>query len=142
MNLQLILSSVLALVSGAALLLFLDASTLFLAALLLAILTTKLTKNEDVVQQISGLWFALSVAPASKISLEKVTEFSNGFAVMCVLSFVLFLYFYTKKPSVIARLYNNQTSKFSKVLSAIVAGFAAGIMSAILWQAYLKLAAL
>lgn len=122
-----------------AILLFFDVETLFLAALLLSLIAIK--KERRALNTILALWFALSVAPASKIELENLTLLSNGFLIQAVVSLLLFLYFNTKKPSLIGRLHQ-KNNPAATVSSAVLAGFAAGISSALLWQAISSLALL
>lgn len=81
--------------------------------------------------------FALSVAPAKGVALIDMGDIENGFVVQILLSVVAFLYFYLQKPSIIGRLYTAQNLPAGVVLSSTIAGFAAGITSAALWQIYI-----
>ena len=126
-----------ALISGVAILLFLDESTLFLAALFLAVITFKTTQVD--LDKLVGLWFALSVAPAFSIQANELLSLENGFLLQALLSFILFLFFYASKPSIIGRLYKNSKANMGIVLSSILCGFSSGIVSSLSWQAYLQL---
>ena len=137
MNIKTIFLSLIALITGVTILLFLDESTLFLAALLLSVVVFKTTKKEF--DTLVGLWFALSVAPAYGIIPQEITNLANGFLVQVVSSYLFFLLFYYYKPSIIGRLYNNSKGNIGVVIASILCGFAAGIMSSLLWQGYLQL---
>lgn len=135
---------------GMAILIYFDATTLFLAALLISIIAIKginkyeaLTGNHDdqkiVIDELAGMWFALSVAPAAGVALTDVTDLQNGFLVQSLLSFVLFRYFDITKPSIIGRIDREAKGGVGVMGDDIVAGFAAGISSAALWQGWLYL---
>ena len=129
-----LLISSLSLLLGLGVLLTLDVNTLFLAALLLAVVSVKLQKRVDLFDKFVGVWFALSVAPASSLTLASLTAFENGLLLQAILSWILFLIFYAKKPSIIQRLYKSKNANVGIMASGIIAGFAAGIVSAALWQ--------
>jgi phosphatidylglycerophosphatase A len=133
---------------GMAILIYFDASTLFLATLLLSIIAIKAinkyeeqTGNHDdqriVIDELAGMWFALSVAPAIGVSLGEVTNLENGFLVQSILSFILFRYFDITKPSIIGRIDREAKGGIGVMGDDIIAGFAAGISSSAIWQAYL-----
>ncbi len=135
---------------GMAILIYFDATTLFLAALLISVIAIKginnyeaLTGNHDdqkiVIDELAGMWFALSVAPASGVALTQITDLQNGFLIQCLLSFVLFRYFDITKPSIIGRIDREAKGGIGVMGDDIVAGFAAGISSAALWQGWLYL---
>lgn len=136
---NLILSSLLSVLMALAILIYLDASTLFLAALLLSIIAIKTLNKGDFLDKLIGTWFALSVAPAVGIRVSEISDFNNGFLIQSALSFLFFIYFYKTKPSIIQRLYDNAKAGVGVIVSAAIAGFAAGILSAALWQAYLQI---
>jgi phosphatidylglycerophosphatase A len=83
------------------------------------------------------MWFALSVAPAIGVSLGEVTNLENGFLVQSILSFILFRYFDITKPSIIGRIDREAKGGIGVMGDDIIAGFAAGISSSAIWQAYL-----
>ena len=142
--------SLVALMLGIAVLLFFDVQTLFLAAILISVIGIReINKYEAksgihddkriVIDELAGMWFALSVAPAISINMGEITDFQNGFLIQSLLSFALFRYFDIKKPSIIGRLDREAKGGVGVMADDIVAGFAAGIVSALLWQGYLQL---
>lgn len=136
---NLILSSLLSVLMALGILIYLDSSTLFLAALLLSIIAIKTLNKGNILDKLIGVWFALSVAPAVGVSINEISDFSNGFLIQSALSFAFFIYFYKTKPSIIQRLYDNAKAGVGVIISSAIAGFAAGILSAALWQAYLQI---
>ncbi|MDY0234143.1 MAG: phosphatidylglycerophosphatase A, partial [Sulfurimonas sp.] len=101
--------SLVALVLGILVLIFFEVETLFLAAVLISIIAVReINKYEEkskihddtriVIDELAGMWFALSVAPAISISMGEITDLQNGFLVQALLSFALFRYFDIKKP--------------------------------------------
>lgn len=142
--------SLVALLLGIAVLLFFDVQTLFLAAILLSVVGIReINKYEAqsgihddkriVIDELVGMWFALSVAPAMSVNMGELADFQNGFFIQSLLSFALFRYFDIKKPSIIGRLDREAKGGVGVMADDIVAGFAAGIVSALLWQAYVQL---
>jgi len=136
---NLVFSSLISSFLGAGVLLYLDASTLFLAALLLAVVAVKSLNKGDFLDKLTGVWFALSVAPAVGVNINEVSELNNGFLIQTLLSFLLFLYFYKTKPSIIQRVYDNPKNGVGVIISSTISGFAAGILSAAFWQVYLQI---
>jgi len=126
---------------GMTLLIFLDGSTLFLAALLLAVIAIKTVNKGAFLDKLTGMWFAMSVAPAFGVPLGEVMDLENGFLLQSLLSLLFFLYFYQTKPSVIQKIYENSKAGVGVVVSSAIAGFAAGILSAALWQGYQQITA-
>jgi len=135
---------------GMLILIYFDAQTLFLASLLISIIAIKsINKYEEssgihddkriVIDELAGMWFALSVAPAISVSMGEVTNLENGFLVQSILSFVLFRYFDIKKPSIIGRIDRETKGGLGVMGDDIIAGFAAGISSSIIWQGWLQL---
>ncbi|WP_434581379.1 phosphatidylglycerophosphatase A [Sulfurimonas sp. NW15] len=133
---------------GMAILVYFDATTLFLAALLISIIAIKVinkyedeTGNHDdqriVIDELAGMWFALSVAPAVGVASTEIMDLQNGFLVQALLSFVLFRYFDITKPSIIGRIDREAKGGVGVMGDDIIAGFAAGISSAALWQGWL-----
>ena len=126
-------------------LIYFDAQTLFLATVLISIIAikeinkyeTKSAIHDDkriVIDELAGMWFALSIAPAISVSTSEVMNFENGFLVQSILSFILFRYFDIAKPSIIGRLDREAPGGVGVMGDDIVAGLAAGILSAALWQ--------
>jgi len=135
---------------GMAILLFFDTTTLFLAALLISVIAVKVinqyedeTSNHDdqriVIDELAGMWFALSIAPAMTIATSEIMTLSNGFLVQSLLSFVLFRYFDITKPSIIGRIDRETKGGIGVMGDDIIAGIAAGISSAALWQGWVYL---
>ena len=133
---------------GMVILIYFDATTLFLAAFLISIIAIKIinkyeqeTKNHDdqriVIDELAGMWFALSIAPAISIASNQIFTLSNGFLIESLLSFVLFRYFDITKPSIIGRIDRETPGGLGVMGDDIIAGFAAGISSAALWQGWL-----
>lgn len=142
--------SFVALILGILILGFFQVETLFLATILITIIAIReINKYEEksgihddkriVIDELAGMWFALSVAPAMSISVGEMTQFENGFLIQAVLSFVLFRYFDIKKPSVIGRIDREAKGGIGVMGDDIVAGFAAGIVSSLIWQAWVQL---
>jgi phosphatidylglycerophosphatase A len=135
---------------GMLILIYFDAQTLFLATLLISIIAIReINKYEEksgihddkriVIDELAGMWFALSIAPAITVGMSEVTDFQNGFLIQSLLSFVLFRYFDITKPSIIGRLDREAKGGLGVVADDIVAGGVAGILSALIWQGILKL---
>ena len=138
---------------GMLILIYFDASTLFLATLLISILAIKsinkyeaLSGTHDdksiVIDELAGMWFALSIAPAIGISLGEVSDLNNGFLIQSLLSFALFRYFDIAKPSIIGRIDREAKGGVGVMGDDLIAGAAAGISSAAIWQGYLYIIAM
>ncbi|MEN4053576.1 MULTISPECIES: phosphatidylglycerophosphatase A [Sulfurimonas] len=135
---------------GMAILIYFDATTLFLAASLVSILAIKIINQYEeesgthdnqkiVIDELAGMWFALSVAPATTIAMHQVLDLQNGFLIQSLLSFVLFRVYDITKPSIIGRIDSEAKGGVGVMGDDIIAGFAAGISSAALWQGWLYL---
>jgi len=135
---------------GMLILLYFDATTLFMATLLISVIAIKAINNYEqstgihddkriVIDELAGMWFALSVAPAMGVALGEVTDLNNGFLIQSILSFALFRYFDIAKPSIIGRIDREAPGGIGVMGDDIIAGFAAGIVSSLLWQGYLQL---
>jgi phosphatidylglycerophosphatase A len=135
---------------GMLILIYFNAQTLFLVTVLItAIAIKEINKYEQksgihddkriVIDELAGMWFALSVAPAISINLNEISNFENGFLIQSILSFLLFRYFDITKPSIIGRLDREAKGGVGVMGDDIVAGFAAGILSAVIWQGILKI---
>ncbi len=130
---------------GLLVLIYFDAQTLFLATILISIVAIKeINKYEKrtgihddkriVIDELAGMWFALSIAPAMGVSMGEITTYENGFLIQSLLSFILFRYFDIAKPSIIGRLDREAPGGVGVMGDDIVAGAAAGISSAAIWQ--------
>ncbi|MCD6173682.1 MAG: phosphatidylglycerophosphatase A [Sulfurimonas sp.] len=135
---------------GMLILIYLDAQTLFLTTALISIIAIReinkyelKSKIHDdkriVIDELAGMWFALSVAPAITISFSDIGMWENGFLIQSILSFALFRYFDIAKPSIIGRIDREVKGGLGVMGDDIIAGFAAGITSALIWQAWLEL---
>lgn len=144
-----IIATVIALIFGLTILIVFDENTLFLATLLIAIVTlravNKYEENGGVhhdehinLDKFAGIGFALSVAPAIGINASEITHFSNGFLIQALLSLAFFIYFEKEKHSVIGRINRDAKGGIAVVGDDVLAGFIAGIVSSLLWQAFLK----
>lgn len=138
---------------GMLILIYFNAQTLFLATVLISIIAIKeINKYEAkskihddkriVIDELAGMWFALSVAPAISVGINEVTNLENGFLIQSILSFVLFRYFDIAKPSIIGRLDREAEGGVGVMGDDIVAGFVAGILSAVIWQGWLAVEAM
>lgn len=135
---------------GVAVLIFLGPQTLFLLTLLITLVAIKSIDRYEtqsgihdnqkiVIDELAGMWFALSIAPGVMFSLGDLSIFGNGIAVQIVLSFIFFRLYDIKKPSVIGRIDRNAKGGWGVMGDDIIAGFAAGISAALIWQLFLKL---
>jgi phosphatidylglycerophosphatase A len=133
---------------GMLILIYFDANTLFLATLLISLIAIKgINKYEAqsgvhdnqkiVIDELAGMWIALSIAPAMGVSLNEVSELSNGFLIQSLMAFALFRYFDITKPSIIGRIDRETQGGIGVMGDDIIAGVAAGISTAALWQGYL-----
>ena len=145
--------SLVSLIFGVLILIYLDAQTLFLATVLISLIAIKsINKYEQrtgihddkriVIDELAGMWFALSVAPAAGVVPSEIMNLENGFLIQVLLSFALFRYFDIAKPSIIGRIDREAKGGVGVMGDDIIAGFAAGISSAALWQIWLKVQAL
>jgi phosphatidylglycerophosphatase A len=134
---------------GVAILLYLGPQTLFLAALLITLIAIKSINayeaqsgNHDdqriVIDELVGLWFALSIAPGIGFDIATLMQWNNGIALQIIMSFIFFRIYDIKKPSIIGRIDREAKGGLGVMGDDIVAGFAAGITAAILWQVILK----
>lgn len=135
---------------GMLILIYFEAQTLFLATILISIIAIReINKYEErtgihddkriVIDELAGMWFALSVAPAMSVGLNEVGTLENGFLIQSILSFALFRYFDIAKPSIIGRIDREAKGGIGVMGDDVIAGFAAGIVSSLLWQGWLQL---
>jgi len=148
-----IIATVIALILGVLILVYFDENTLFLATLLIAIVTLRavnkyeenggLHHDEHInLDKFAGIGFALSVAPAIGVNLSEISLLSNGFLIQALLSLAFFIYFEKEKHSVIGRISRDAKGGVAIVGDDVLAGFIAGIVSSLIWQAFLKTQAL
>ncbi len=135
---------------GMLILIYFDATTLFLATSLVSIIAIKIINQYEeesgthdnqkiVIDELAGIWFALSVAPATTIAIDQIFDLQNGFLIQSLLSFVIFRVYDIVKPSIIGRIDREAKGGIGVMGDDIIAGFAAGISSAALWQGWLYL---
>jgi len=135
---------------GVLILAYLGPQTLFMAALLLTLAGIKAvnvyqerSKTHDdsriVIDELVGIWFALSIAPGIFTPLDELLVIENGMLIQIVLSFVFFRYFDIRKPSIIGRIDREAPGGYGVMLDDVVAGLSAGILTAIVWQGILAL---
>jgi len=137
-----ILAKGISLLLAMAILVYFDTNTLFLATLLTAIVALKYVKENDeqtYIDKLVGIGFALSVSPSVGVAPNEITLLANGFIVQSLLSFTFFLYFIKTKPSIIGRISREAKAGVRIIGDDVIAGFAAGVMSSIVWQAWLQL---
>ena len=142
--------SLVALILGVLVLVFFDVTTLFFGTILISIIAIKsIDKYEEetgihddkriVIDELAGMWFALSVAPAISVGFNEISILENGFLIQSILSFVLFRYFDISKPSIIGRIDRQTKGGIGVMGDDIIAGFVAGILSSVIWQGILQL---
>ncbi|EDZ62330.1 Phosphatidylglycerophosphatase A [Sulfurimonas gotlandica GD1] len=142
--------SFVALILGILILSIFEVETLFLATILISIIAIREINKYElksgihddkriVIDELAGMWFALSVAPAMTIGMGEITQLENGFLIQAILSFLLFRYFDIKKPSIIGRIDREVKGGIGVMGDDILAGFAAGIVSSLIWQGWLQL---
>lgn len=135
---------------GVAILLYLGPQTLFLAALLITLIAIKsinayeaTSNNHDdqriVIDELVGLWFALSIAPGIGFDMATLMQWENGIAIQIALSFIFFRIYDIKKPSIIGRIDREAKGGLGVMGDDIIAGFAAGITAALVWQVFIKI---
>ncbi len=128
--------------------LYMDQYTLFLAAIVITLLGIDAVNKYEanggehdnkhiVIDELAGMWIALSIAPA--YSVENIFDLHNGFLVQVFFSFVFFRYFDITKPSIIGKIDRQAKGGIGVMLDDVIAGFAAGISSALVWQGWLQL---
>jgi len=135
---------------GVAVLMFFGSQTLFMLSVLITLIAIKgIDKHEAIVQthddsrividELVGMWIALSIAPAVTFSWADLSTFSNGIAVQIGLSFLFFRWYDIAKPSMIGRIDREVKGGLGVMGDDVLAGFAAGITTALVWQGVLNL---
>ena len=134
-----LLITFLSLIFGLFILVYFNEKTLFLATLLIAVISIRTqNKSLEFLYQTVGMWFALSVAPAMHLPFNELLSIKNGFLLQGLFSFVAFIIIEEKKPSLIGKLYREAKSDISLLGSSTIAGFTAGVVSSLLWFVSLK----
>lgn len=134
---------------GVAILIYFGPQTLFLATLLITLIAIKTidryeaeTNSHDsqhiVIDELAGMWFALSIAPGIMFAFSDLGVWTNGLAIQIALSLLFFRLYDIKKPSIIGRIDREAKGGLGVMGDDIIAGFAAGATSAMLWQMIVK----
>jgi phosphatidylglycerophosphatase A len=135
---------------GMLILIYFNAQTLFLSAILISIVAIKEINKYElksgihddkriVIDELAGIWLALSIAPAIHVGFDDIATLENGFLIQSILSFILFRYYDIAKPSIIGRIDREVSGGIGVMGDDIIAGIAAGISSALIWQGILKI---
>ncbi len=130
---------------GVAMLVYLGPQTLFLATLLVTLVAIKSIDRHEadgnehddqriVIDELAGMWLALSIAPGIMFSWSDLASCENGLMLQIVLSFLFFRLYDIKKPSIIGRIDREAKGGLGVMGDDVIAGFAAGISSALVWQ--------
>ena len=142
--------SLVALIIGIPALAYLGSQLMFTLTLLItAIAVKEINKYEKqndihddkriVIDELAGMWLALSIAPGVMLDLNDIFSYDNGFLIQSVMAFIFFRFFDIKKPSIIGKIDRRVSGGLGVMADDVVAGFAAGISSALVWQLFLKL---
>ncbi len=141
--------SFVSLILGIAILTYLDSSTLFLGALLATVAGYKLVNDYEaaggihdnkhiVIDELAGMWIALSIAiaPLTQIPYEAYNDYTGHWTLWLsvLLSFVFFRYFDIAKPSIIGRLDRDAKGGLGVMGDDVVAGVAAGVLTALVMK--------
>lgn len=133
---------------GVLILAYLGPQTLFLAAVFLTLVGVKAVNkyqetsqsHDDsriVIDELVGMWLALSLAPGIFTPFDELLVLSNGMLIQIILSFALFRYFDIQKPSIIGRIDREAPGGYGVMFDDVLAGMTAGIITAIIWQGIL-----
>lgn len=133
------MGSLVSLPIGVAILTILPPSSLFLLTILISIFAVKVinsyeqeTNTHDekyiVIDELAGLWFALSLSPGTKIEWASLT-LDNPILWQIILSFLLFRLFDIWKPSIIGKIDRDAKGGLGVMGDDIVAGIVAGLLS-------------
>ncbi|OQX59741.1 MAG: phosphatidylglycerophosphatase A [Helicobacteraceae bacterium 4484_230] len=144
------MGSLVSLVPGVFILSILGPQTLFMATLLAILIGIReidkyeaVSKTHDdkqiVIDELAGMWLALSIAPGILTPFAELFKWENGMMIQIALSFVLFRAYDIKKPSIIGRIDREAKGGIGVMGDDILAGIAAGITTALIWQAVLAL---
>ena len=141
--------SFVSLILGIAILTYLDSTTLFLGALLATVAGYKLVNDYEkdggihdnkhiVIDELAGMWISLSIAitPLTKIPYEAYTDYMAHWTLWLsiALSFAFFRYFDIAKPSIIGRLDRDAKGGLGVMGDDVVAGVAAGVLTALVMK--------
>ncbi|HFU74131.1 MAG TPA: phosphatidylglycerophosphatase A [Helicobacteraceae bacterium] len=129
---------------GLLILSFFGSQTLFLAATLMTLIAVKSIDayeqesgiHDDkriVIDELVGMWIALAIAPAISFEFTSLFQYENGLLLQAIMSFIFFRIYDIKKPSIIGRIDREAKGGLGVMGDDIIAGFAAGISSALVW---------
>lgn len=135
---------------GVAILMFFGSQTLFMLTILITLIAVKSIDKHEVsnethddsrivIDELVGMWLALAIAPGVVFGVNDLVNIDNGLAVQIVLSFIFFRIYDIKKPSVIGRIDREAKGGWGVMGDDILAGIAAGISAALIWQGISKL---
>ena len=128
---------------------YFDTTTLFLAALLATVAGYKLVNDYEaaggihdnkhiVIDELAGMWIAMSIAivPLSSIPLAAYSDFMGHWTLWLAiaLSFATFRYFDIAKPSIIGRIDRDTKGGMGVMGDDVIAGVAAGVLSALIMK--------
>jgi phosphatidylglycerophosphatase A len=141
--------SLVALILGVIILYYFGAQTLFSASILITLVAIKeINRYEQksgihddkriVIDELVGMWIALSIAPAMMVEASNIFDLQNGVLIQIALSFIFFRIYDIKKPSIIGRIDREAKGGIGVMGDDIIAGFAAGITTALIWQLWTK----
>ena len=128
---------------------YMPSTTLFLLALFLLVFSIKIIDNYEeqtgkhddksiVIDEVAGVWLALSLAPGVAIPLSSYETFDPSIWIPVILSIVYFRIFDIWKPSLIGRIDKNISGGWGVMGDDIAAGFVAGVSSALTWALITK----
>lgn len=143
--------SLVSLLLGMAILLYLGPQTLFLATLLITLIAIRSIDTYEragnphddsriVIDELAGMWLALAIAPGAMVAPETLLAWENGFLLQSLLAFLFFRIYDIKKPSIIGRIDRQVKGGIGVMGDDIIAGAAAGISAALVWQLLLSTA--
>ena len=136
--------SIVALILGVIILLYLPPSNLFMFTIFISMLAVKQIDiyeketglHDDkkiVIDELAGMWLALSLAPGKPLELENLLNptLTDGSLIAIVLSFLYFRAFDIKKPSIIGKIDEKVKGGLGVMGDDIVAGIFAALSSAL-----------
>ncbi len=136
------MGSIVALVLGLLLLLYIDVTTLFMLSILITVIAVKHINEyekevgehdskEIVIDELAGMWIALSICVPNPNDM-------NQFLIMGGLAFVFFRLFDIWKPSIIGRIDEKVEGGWGVMGDDLVAGIAAGVAASGVYQLLVK----
>ena len=134
--------SLVALPFGIAILMLFSPLTLALLSVLISIIAIRQIdiyekdsgihdSGKIVIDELVGMWLALSLAPGSIITFENLINFRDPIFQQIILSFFLFRLFDIWKPSLIGKIDRNVDGGLGVMGDDILAGIGAGLLSSL-----------